>query len=159
MFQELMAFDRTLTELGLSQPIVIGEAAYDSPAAAADIARFMSASRRPVLEVYQWWRTTNSGPCSAAPYRADAYRSALRREPAAAPTPTPLPLPAIPTLRATVGPRSTITLKTADGKRVTSIDAGRYRIFVDDRSRTESFHLQGPGVDEQTGLRFRGRKT
>lgn len=151
LFQQLAAFDRTLNELGLSQSLVIGESSYDNPAAS---------SPRPVLEVYQWWQASEGGSCVAAPYRGDAYRAALLGAPPASPTPSPLPLPAIPTLFATVGPRSTITLKTAAGSRVTMLDAGRYRIVVDDRSRTENFHLTGPSVvGLQTGPRFRGRVT
>ena len=159
VFQELMAFDRALTDFGLAQPIVIGEASYENPAVAADIARFMASSPRQVLEVYQWWQRTEGQPCSPAPYRGDAYRAALLGAAPAPPTTSPFPLPAIPTLFANVGPRSTITLKAADGKQVTTLDAGRYRIVVNDRSSTESFHLTGPGVNAQTGLRFRGRKT
>jgi hypothetical protein len=157
-FLHLTAFDRALSARGLQQPIVIGDAAYESAAVAADIARFISSSPRPVLEVYQSWQATN-GACFAAPYRGDAYRAALSGAPPAPRSPSPLPLAPIPTLSATVGPGSTITLKSAKGGRVTTLDAGRYRIVVDDRSRTESFHLTGPGVDERTGIRFRGRVT
>lgn len=160
VFQQLTAFDRALSDSGLAQPIVIGEASYENPAVAADIARFIASSPRQVLEVYQWWQRTEGNPCSPAPYRGDAYRAALLGAPPASPTPSPLPLPAIPTLLATVGLRSTITLKTAAGSRVTMLDAGRYRIVVDDRSRTENFHLTGPSVvGLQTGPRFRGRVT
>jgi hypothetical protein len=159
VFQELSAFDRALSELGQFQPIVIGEASYENPPVAADIARFVSSSSRPVLEVYQWWQRTEGSQCFPAPYRADAYRAALLGAPPAPPTPSPLPLQAVPTLFATVGPRSTIALKTERGARVSALDAGRYRIVVDDRSQTESFRLTGPNMsDLQTAIRFRGRK-
>jgi hypothetical protein len=159
LFRQLVAFDRTLDELGLTQPLVVGESSYESPAAAADIARFRAGSRRPVLEVYQWWQASESGSCFPAPYRADAYRAALLGAPPAPPTPSPVPLPPIPTLLATAGPGKTISLRTPAGARVTSLDAGRYRIAVLDRSSTESFRLTGPNmIDLDSGVRFRGRK-
>ena len=109
------------------------------------------------------WPLTADRPCDnvsvSAPYRADAYITALTGRAAPPATRNPLPLEPIPTLLGTVGPRATITLRTKDGKPLKSLDAGRYRIIVEDRSRTESFHLIGPGTDEQTSLRFRGRKT
>jgi hypothetical protein len=55
--------------------------------------------------------------------------------------------------RASVGPKLKITLqpKTAT--------AGSARITVTDRSRTDNFHLVGPGVNRKTGIAFRGRAT
>lgn len=60
-------------------------------------------------------------------------------------------------LTSSVGPGRAITLKTAGGHRVTTLQAGLYRIAVLDRSRRDNFHLRGPGVDRKTGVRFRGR--
>jgi plastocyanin len=59
-------------------------------------------------------------------------------------------------LTGTVGPRRTISLKNADGTRVGTLAAGSYRITVRDRSRTDNFHLSGPGVNKKTGVGFRG---
>ena len=62
-------------------------------------------------------------------------------------------------LQGTVGPGFTISL-TKDGKRVTSLPAGRYAITVDDKATMHDFVLRGPGVDrELTGLNFVGRRT
>jgi len=36
---------------------------------------------------------------------------------------------------------------------------GRYRITVNDRSKTRNFHLAGPGVNKSTGKAFTGRVT
>ena len=73
VFNELQAVDDTLRADGLlNQPLVIGESSYENPAVAADIRRFMDSSSRPVAEVFQWWQTTDGGPCASAPYRADA---------------------------------------------------------------------------------------
>jgi hypothetical protein len=55
--------------------------------------------------------------------------------------------------KASVGPKLKIALqpKTAT--------AGAARITVTDRSRTDNFHLVGPGVNRKTGVAFRGRAT
>ena len=52
----------------------------------------------------------------------------------------------------TVGPDFTITLRHADGRAVTQLDPGPYRIVVDDRSDFHNFHLIGPGVDRLTSV-------
>ena len=49
-----------------------------------------------------------------------------------------------------VGPDFTITLRDAEGRSVTQLDPGPYRIVVDDRSDFHNFHLIGPGVDRAT---------
>jgi hypothetical protein len=56
-------------------------------------------------------------------------------------------------LKASVGPKLKITLqpKTAT--------AGPAKITVTDRSRTDNFHLVGPGVNRKTGVAFRGHVT
>jgi Copper binding proteins, plastocyanin/azurin family len=62
-------------------------------------------------------------------------------------------------LTATVGPGPTISLRRANGRRVTSLRRGRYRIVVRDRSTVHNFHLIGPGVNRKTTVRFRGTAT
>ncbi|TML97060.1 MAG: hypothetical protein E6G03_03570 [Actinobacteria bacterium] len=56
-------------------------------------------------------------------------------------------------LKASVGPKRTITLQPK------TVAAGPARITVVDRSRTDNFHLVGPGVNRKTGVVFRGRAT
>jgi plastocyanin len=75
------------------------------------------------------------------------------------PTPPPPPPPRVQTLTATVGPSATISLRTASGRRVTSLRRGRYRIRVRDRSAMHNFHLRGPGVNKRTTVAFRGTVT
>jgi hypothetical protein len=53
-------------------------------------------------------------------------------------------------LRGTVGPGFTITLKTAQGKVVRKLRAGRYTIRIRDLSPIHDFHLLGPGVNKKT---------
>ena len=53
---------------------------------------------------------------------------------------------ATPKLIASVGPGFTISLKTAAGKKVTTLKPGTYAISVKDRSASHDFRLRGPGV-------------
>jgi plastocyanin len=55
-----------------------------------------------------------------------------------------------PALNATVGPGFTIDLKNPDGSVVKHLDPGTYTINVADKSESHSFHLHGPGVDQDT---------
>jgi hypothetical protein len=60
----------------------------------------------------------------------------------------------------TVGPGSTISLKTATGKRVAMLPRGSYRIVIRDRSDEHNFAVRGPGVRRTlTGVDFVGAKT
>jgi hypothetical protein len=52
-----------------------------------------------------------------------------------------------------VGPRKTISLRPK------SAQAGPVTFTVNDRSKTDNFHLTGPGVNKKTGVAFRGRAT
>jgi hypothetical protein len=56
-------------------------------------------------------------------------------------------------LSATVGPRKAISLSPKGA------DVGPATITVNDRSRTDNFHLTGPGVNRKTGIGTRGRAT
>ena len=154
---ELNAFDATLRELGLDQPLVLGEMSYENASVAAAVAEFVRTSQRHVIEVYEWPQTIEGGPCPPPPYRADAYRTALTGQ---APKPaTPLTLAPIPSLRASVATAGQVTLTTSNGTIVTTLDAGRYRILVDDRSTKAAFHLSGPNLNRSTARRFVGRRT
>jgi hypothetical protein len=61
-------------------------------------------------------------------------------------------------LKGSVGPGRRISLRYASGGKL-SVIAGTNSITlaVDDRSKTDNFHLTGPGVNKSTGVRFRGR--
>jgi hypothetical protein len=60
----------------------------------------------------------------------------------------------------TVGPGATISLKTATGKRVSTLPRGSYRILVRDHSDDHNFAMRGPGVNRAlTGVDFVGTKT
>jgi plastocyanin len=70
-----------------------------------------------------------------------------------------LPPPAA-TLNARVGPGRTISVRRADGSKATILNGvTSIRLIVSDRSRTDNFHLTGPGLNKATGVGFRGRVT
>lgn len=61
--------------------------------------------------------------------------------------------PAPKKLNARVGPRRTISLRTASGARVKRLTAGKYRITVRDLTRADNFHLIGGGVNRKTRVK------
>jgi hypothetical protein len=58
-------------------------------------------------------------------------------------------------LVAQVGPKSSISLKTAGGARVKQLTAGRYNVTVKDRTKADNFHLTAPGINKKTGVKAR----
>jgi hypothetical protein len=51
-----------------------------------------------------------------------------------------------------VGPAFNISLRDDQGRIVTQLDPGEYRIIVEDRSDFHNFHLSGPGVNVATAV-------
>jgi len=148
LLQDLQATDATLTAKGLSQPLSIGETSYDDPQGAEAIKTFVATSSRPLVEVMEWPLRLGSG-CSAIsvapPYRADSYVTALTGSPPAT------------TLTAEVG--TTFALTSPYGRPLTALTPRTYTLTVTDRSKRESFHLIGPGVNRSTGVAGRGTAT
>jgi len=87
-------------------------------------------------------------------YKCDAHPTSMRGSFHVGPLPT-----APPKLNGRVGPKRTISLKTAAGATVKSLKAGTYRIAVKDATKLDNFHLRGPGTNKKTGVKFRGRAT
>jgi plastocyanin len=54
-------------------------------------------------------------------------------------------------ITAGVGPKRSISLRPK------TVEVGPATISVNDRSRTDNLHLTGPGVNQKTGVAFRGR--
>ncbi|HEX6663727.1 MAG TPA: hypothetical protein VF025_08640 [Gaiellaceae bacterium] len=54
---------------------------------------------------------------------------------------------------ASVGPRKSISVRPK------TAPSGPITFTVNDRSKTDNFHLSGPGVNKKTGVGFRGRVT
>lgn len=146
MLAVLRAVDAMLTANGLSQPLVVGESAYDDPGVASAIEQFRTESARPILEVMAWPLRARQQCGVSAPYRAEAYIEALTGS--APPT----------SLRAIVTRNGGLVLRTAYGDPVTALEAGRYTVTVRDASATRDFHLVGSGVNRRTGLAFRGTR-
>jgi hypothetical protein len=73
--------------------------------------------------------------------------------------PPPKPKPKPRSLSGKVGPGKTISLKTAGGIAVKKLSAGRYKLTVKDMTKTDNFHLVGPGANKKTGVVFRGSLT
>jgi hypothetical protein len=67
----------------------------------------------------------------------------------------PVP-PAPKKLNGKVGPKVTISIKTASGAAVKTLKAGSYKVAVRDATKKDNFHLTGPGVNKKTGVKFRG---
>ena len=67
----------------------------------------------------------------------------------------PLP-PAPKKLNGKVGPKVTISIKTASGAAVKTLKAGSYKVAVRDATKKDNFHLTGPGVNKKTGVAFTG---
>ena len=68
---------------------------------------------------------------------------------------------AVPKLKGTIGPSFTISLKNAQGKKVTTVKHGKYTFVVSDKSSIHNFTLNGPGTKNRTitGTGFVGTKT
>lgn len=62
-------------------------------------------------------------------------------------------------LTLTSGPGFTIGLKTAAGKKVTSLGTGAYTIVLDDRSTAHNAHITAAGVNKSTTVPFVGKTT
>jgi hypothetical protein len=62
-------------------------------------------------------------------------------------------------LVAQVGPKRTISLKTASGARVKQLTAGRYSIKVKDLTKADNFHLVAPGANRRTAVKSRSTAT
>jgi plastocyanin len=84
-------------------------------------------------------------------FRCDAHPTTMKGSFVVGPLP-----PAPKKLNGRVGPKKTIWLKSASGATVKKLKAGAYKIVVKDSTKTDNFHLVGPGVNKKTGVKFRG---
>lgn len=66
--------------------------------------------------------------------------------------PPPPPAPRAGKLSGRVTTR-TITLKNAAGAKVKAVTEGAYKVTVKDASKTQNFHLTGPGVNRKTNVK------
>jgi hypothetical protein len=89
-------------------------------------------------------------------YQCDAHPVSMHHTFTSGTVVTP---PAPKKLVASVGPKRTISLRTASGARVKRLTAGRYKITVRDTTGADNFHLIRGGVNKKTGVKFRGTQT
>jgi hypothetical protein len=78
------------------------------------------------------------------------------------PPPVTMPPPPKPTpkLLATVGPKSTISLRSSSGAVLHhGVKAGTYSIVVRDRSKLHNFHLVGKGINKKSTVAGTGTTT
>src|SRR5262249_6328689 len=69
--------DATRQANGLSQPVVVGETAYNSRDVAKAILSFLGSSQLDVEEVIEWFSTKKSGCALSPPYSVAAYVETL----------------------------------------------------------------------------------
>jgi hypothetical protein len=74
------------------------------------------------------------------------------------PPPPPPPPPTVGKLSGKVTTKA-ISLKTSAGAKVKSLTARKYKVAVSDTSKTQNFHLKGPGVNKKTGVAARAKAT
>ena len=88
-------------------------------------------------------------------YRCDAHPDTMHGSFTVGAVSTPTPIQ----LKGNVGPGRTISLRNADdGSKVTTVSGATPGVItVTDRSKSDNFHLKGPGVNKATGIGFRGR--
>jgi hypothetical protein len=68
--------------------------------------------------------------------------------------------PPTATLNGSVGPGQKISVRETSGAKATVLNGiTSVKLVVNDRSKTDNFHLTGPGVNKATGVKFRGRVT
>lgn len=144
--RDLQAADAVLSAEHLTQPILIGEEAYNPIGTARGIAAFVHSSKRPVLEILEWPLMSAHPPagtwrkCPSSPYRIDAYARALGLK---------------PFLLSGRIDASGASLRSA-GAAVQALEAGTYTIVVTDRSFGNGFRLVAGKALRQTTRRFRG---
>ena len=107
------------------------------------------------LGTVTWTVTLREGRYTAwcDPHPTDMVRRFTVGNPPPEPAPTPPPAAQTPRLLATVGPKSTISLRSASGAALTKgVKAGTYSVVVRDRSKLHNFHLVGRGVNRKSTL-------
>jgi hypothetical protein len=91
-------------------------------------------------------------------YLCDAHPVQMKKTfTAGAVQPPPPPAPT-PKLSGKVTTKA-ISLKKSSGARVKSLAQGKYKVTVSDTSKTQNFHLRGPGVNKLTGIKARSTAT
>ena len=88
-------------------------------------------------------------------FRCDAHATSMKGSFTVGTIAPPPPPPAKLSGKVTA---KTISLKRA-GSKVRSVVEGTFKVAVSDTSKTQNFHLTGPGVNKKTGVKARATKT
>ena len=91
-------------------------------------------------------------------YLCDAHPTSMKGSFTAGNVPPPPPPPP-PAGKLSGKVTSKAISLTNGGSRVRSLTAKRYRITVSDTSKTQNFHLSGPGLNKKTGVGAKARVT
>ena len=89
-------------------------------------------------------------------YQCDAHPTIMKGSIRVGAAPPPPPAPK--KLTGKVGPNKTISLKKG-ASAVKSLVAGRYKLVVSDVTKSDNFHLSGPGVNKKTGVKTKSTAT
>jgi hypothetical protein len=89
----------------------------------------------------------------------DAHPTQMKGSFTAGNVPPPPPPPPPPAKLSGKVTTKTITLKTGSGSKVRTLTASKYKLTVSDTSKTQNFHLKGPGVNKKTGVAARAKAT
>src|SRR5262245_25668013 len=105
---------------------------------------------------FNWSVTITDGTytfvCDAHPTLMNGSFTAGNVQPPPPPPPPPGKLSGKVTTKA-------ISLKTSAGSKVKTLTAGKFKIAVSDTSKTQNFHLTGPGLNKKTGVAARAKAT
>jgi hypothetical protein len=91
-------------------------------------------------------------------YRCDPHAATMNGSFTVGNVPPPPPPPTLGKLSGKVTAKA-ISLKTSAGAKVKSLTARKYKVTVADTSKTQNFHLKGPGVNRKTGVAARAKAT
>jgi hypothetical protein len=109
-----------------------------------------------------WTVTFREGRYTAQcdPHSTQMFQKFTVGNPPPVTTPKPPPAATLPKLLATVGPKNTITLRSATGAVLQrGVKARTYSVVVRDRSTLHNFHLVGKGVNRKSSLAGIGTTT
>jgi hypothetical protein len=90
-------------------------------------------------------------------YKCDVHPTTMKGTLNVGVAPPPPPPPT--KLNGRVGPKKTISLKTASGGTVKTLKSGSFKILVKDMTKTDNFHLLGPGVNRKTPVKAKATAT
>ena len=92
-------------------------------------------------------------------FRCDAHPTQMKGSFTAGNVPPPPPPPPPAAKLSGKVTTKTISLKTGSGSKVKTLASGKFKLTVSDTSKTQNFHLKGPGVNKKTGVAARTKAT